>query len=188
MGCLVLLSAHNLLIFVIGHVVEGLFVPFNVDLEAVEGIARLCADVFLVKLNSLLLEEVLNSRFSNCAVVGDAIVLNPSLHVLNIVVSAKDLILWQLSHSADQILITSIEGNDTAWENVVIFDVVIETWLLTFRQLFFIILDWLTIFIVLDHLLHESVLGALVFTRETIQNVTTVATIVLIQLQRENVP
>ena len=152
--------------------------PFDVDLEAVESVIGACADALLVELDSLLLEAILHGRLSSRAIVGCTIVLDPSLHVINIVVSAEDLIFWQLSHTADQVFITSIEGDHTSWEDVIVLDVVIKTGLLTFGKLFFIIINCRTIFVVFDHLLHERVLSALEFTREAVKDVTTVTAVV----------
>ena len=66
----------------------------DVDLKSVKSILSLCLNALLVKLNTLLLEEVLNGRLSGCAVVGCTIVFDSSTHVVNIVMSAENLILW----------------------------------------------------------------------------------------------
>jgi len=65
---------------------------FNVDFEALEGVLRASANALLVELNSLLLEEVLNGRLRNCTVIGGTVLLDPAPHVLQVVVSAFDLI------------------------------------------------------------------------------------------------
>jgi len=58
----------------------------------------------------------------------------------------------------------------------------VEAGELTFGQLLLIFFDWLAIFIELDHLLEEGVLGTAVDSGVAVEDVTTVAAIVLSKL------
>ena len=64
----------------------------------------------------------------------------------------------------------------------------VEAWLLAFFQFFFFLLDELTIFIVLRHLLQEDILSTLVRFRESIKDIATVTAIILTELYLELLP
>ena len=163
--------------------------PLDVDLEALQSVTCTCANTLFVKLNTLLLEEVLNGWLGDLAVIADAVRLDPSLHVLEVVVRASDLIFGQLADSCDEIFVAPIKHNDTAWEDVIVLDMLIEAWLLAFLQLLFLFFYWLASFRVnLDHFLEESVLSALVSPRESIGDVATITAVVLAEFKFEHRP
>ena len=163
--------------------------PFDVDLEALQSVTCTCANAFFVKLNTLLLEEVLDGWLGDLAVIADAVRLDPSLHVFEVVVRANDLIFGQFADSCDEIFIAPIEHNDTAWEDVIILDVLVEARLLAFLQLFFFLFDWLaSLRVHLDHFLEEGVLSALVRPREPISDVAAITAIVFAKFKLEHLP
>ena len=163
--------------------------PFDVDLKALQSVTCTCANALFVKLNTLLLEEVLDGWLGNLAVIADAVRLDPSLHVFEVVVRANDLIFGQLADSCDEIFIAPIEHNDTAWEDVIVLDVLVEAWLLAFLQLFFLLFHWLaSLRVHLDHFLEEGVLSALVRPREPIRDVAAITAVVLAKFKPEHLP
>ena len=163
--------------------------PLDVDLEALQSVTCTCANALFVKLNTLLLEEVLNGWLGDLAVIADAVRLDPSLHVLEVVVRANDLIFGQLADSCDEIFVAPIKHNDTAWEDVIVLDVLVKAWLLTFLQLLFFLFNWLaSLGVQLDHFLEEGVLSALVRPRESIKDVATITAVILAKFKLEYLP
>ena len=163
--------------------------PLDINLKALQSVTCTCANALFVKLNTLLLEEVLDGWLGDLAVIADAVRLDPSLHVFEVVVRANDLIFGQLADSCDEIFIAPIEHNDTAWEDVIILDVLVEAWLLAFLQLFFFLFHWLaSLRVHLDHFLEEGVLSALVRPREPIRDVATITAIVFAKFKPEHLP
>jgi len=94
---LVLLSTLRLFIIIVCHVVEWLLVSLDVDFKSVESILCPRPNALLKELDTRLFEEVLDGRLCNCAIVSQSVSFDPSLHVLECVVSPKDCILWELS-------------------------------------------------------------------------------------------
>ena len=67
--------------------------PLDVDFEALQGVTCTRTDALFVKLDALLLEEVLHGRLGDLTVIANAVLLESSLHVFEVVVRAFDLIL-----------------------------------------------------------------------------------------------
>ena len=67
--------------------------PLDVDLEALQSVLCTRANALFVKLNTLLLVEVLYGWLGGLTVVADAVRLDSSLHVIKVVVRTSDLIL-----------------------------------------------------------------------------------------------
>ena len=64
----------------------------------------------------------------------------------------------------------------------------VEARLFAFRQLFFLVFNRLSIFVILNHLLEESVLCILVASREAVKDVTPVATVIFAELELKDLP
>jgi len=137
----VFLSSFLLFIFIICHVVKWFFIPFDVDFEAIKSILGARANTLLVKLNTLLLKEVLNCWFGDFTVIFYAVRCNSTLHVIHSIVSTLNLVFWKLSHAGNQFIILTIKNNHTTWENTVILHMLVETWLFSFFEFYFFILN-----------------------------------------------
>ena len=74
---------------------------FNVNLKAIKGIIEAGANVLLIKFDTLLIEKVLDSRFSNFAIVELSVLFDSPLHIFHGIVSSEDLIFWEFSHPVD---------------------------------------------------------------------------------------
>ena len=121
-------------------------------------------------------------------VISGTISPNSTLHILNRVVCSDNFFLGELSYACDQIFIFAIKNNYTARENAQIFLVLVKTWLLTFLKFLFLFFLKLTILIILWNLLEESVLRVLVYPRESIQDVASIAAIILVKLKFKHIP
>ncbi len=99
---------------------------FNVDFKGVESVLCARSDAFLEELDTRLFKEVLNRWLCNLAIVCKSVGLDPSFHVLWVVVCAENLLLRKVSDSFDQVLVAAIENNHTAREDAVIFLMLVE--------------------------------------------------------------
>ena len=72
--------------------------PLDVDFEALQSVTCTSADALFVKLDTLLLEEVLHGWLSYLTVIANTVFLDPSLHIFEVVVRANDLIFGQFAN------------------------------------------------------------------------------------------
>ena len=155
----------------------------NVNLEGVEGVLSSRLKAFLEELDSFFFKEVLDSWLSNSAVVCCAVSLDSPFHILQIVVSSEDSGFREFSHSLDEVLIAAIQYNDAAWEDTLVFFVLVKSWKFSFWELLFFFLNHLAVFIVLNDFLEEGVLSSSVDTRIAIKDVASVSAVVLAKLE-----
>jgi hypothetical protein len=109
-------------LLVIGHVVEWLFKALDVYLKRLEHLVCLGAGAvqFLVKLDSLLIEEELERRLRNLRVVCLSIGSKSSLHICLIVVGASCISLRKgaLDSLHQRGIVMSIKKNNRFWEDL----------------------------------------------------------------------
>ena len=142
-------------------------------------------DAFFVELNTLCLEEILHGGLSHLAVVSEAVCLDATLHLDQVVMSASNLVFGKLTHSLNEVFVSSIKDDNATREDRLVLNVLIKARLLTFWKLFFIFFNRLTIFIELNHFLEECVLCSLIGSGVSVKDVTTVAAVVLAKFQLE---
>ena len=129
------------------------------------------------------LEEVLHSGFGHLTVVGEAVCLDATLHLDQVVMGASNLVFGKLTHSLNEVFVSSIEDDNATREDGLVLNVLVKARLLAFRKLFFVFFDSLPIFIILNHFLEECVLCSLIGSGVSVKDVTTVAAVVLAKFQ-----
>ena len=140
-------------------------------------------DAFFVELNTLSLEKVLYSGLGHLTVVSEAVCLDATLHLDQVVMSASNLVFGKLTHSLNEVFVSSIKDDNATREDRLVLNVLVKARLLAFWKLFFIFLNRLTIFIKLNHFLEECVLCSLIGSGVSVKDVTTVAAVVLAKFQ-----
>ena len=144
-----------------------------------------CLNAFLEELDTFFFKEILDSWLGNSTIVCCAVSLDSPFHILQIVVSSEDSGFREFSYSLDEVLIATIQNNDAAWEDTLVFFVLVEPWKFSFWKLLFFILNHLAVFVVLNDFLEEGVLSSSVDTRIAIKDVASVSAVVLAQLELE---
>ena len=162
--------------------------PLDVDLEWVECIGAVRAHILLIEVDTLLLEEVLNCRLRYLAIVSQSVGFQSSYHVVVVVMGSLQGLLWLFHYSLDQLTIITLQYDAARWEDGIILHILVKVLLSILVIIFWliVILDWVSIFIQHDRLVQEDMLGALESTWESIQNVTSIAAVILLQLQFQN--
>jgi len=94
-------AALDFLLFVKSHVVERTLVSFDVDFERVQSFNLASFNALAEDLDALLSEEVRHRGVSDFGVIGQAVALETALHIIGIIVGARNRIFRQLTYPFD---------------------------------------------------------------------------------------
>jgi len=165
--------AFRLLFFVEDHVIVGAFISFNVDFERIERVTYWRFNAFVEYANSLMLIEHLYTWLSYLRVVSESVGLESPCHVFEVVVCSLNRSFRQLLRTVNKCRVRASYEDAAFGEDLFILDVFREVFLNT---LFIIILiiDYLTVFVVLDRFLQEAVLRVFESAWVAIKDITAV--------------